>query len=83
MVQKILALFDGHVLRPEDPLSIRPNTRCLVTVEIDDTPNERPPATDYPLSEIRAIATDMGVTDLADRHDFYAHGSVQDQASAQ
>jgi excisionase family DNA binding protein len=32
----------------------------------------------YPLTLIRQLATDMGVDDLADRHDAYAHGRIDD-----
>jgi len=32
----------------------------------------------HPLTLIRELATDAGVTDLADRHDFYAHGKLED-----
>jgi hypothetical protein len=32
----------------------------------------------YPLAEIAQLATDMGVSDLADRHGHYAHPSPKD-----
>lgn len=32
----------------------------------------------HPLTLIREIAIDAGVTDLAERHDFYAHGKLED-----
>jgi Flp pilus assembly protein TadD len=32
----------------------------------------------HPLSKLRSFATDMGVTDLATRHDYYAHGRRED-----
>lgn len=32
----------------------------------------------HPLTLIRELAIDVGVTDLADRHDFYAHGKLED-----
>jgi len=31
----------------------------------------------HPLTLIREIAIDAGVTDLAERHDFYAHGKLE------
>lgn len=34
--------------------------------------------TEHPLTLIANIATDVGVTDLAERHDFYAHGKLED-----
>ncbi len=32
----------------------------------------------HPLTLIANIAIDAGVTDLAERHDFYAHGKLED-----
>jgi excisionase family DNA binding protein len=32
----------------------------------------------YPLTLVRELAVDMGVGDLAERHDYYAHGSIAD-----
>ena len=32
----------------------------------------------HPLTLIREIAIDAGVTDLAERHDFYASGKLED-----
>lgn len=36
MSQIIQATFDGQVLRPEEPLELAPNTRVLITIEIDE-----------------------------------------------
>jgi hypothetical protein len=68
MQQTIRAVFDGQVLRPQDPVDLEPNVTYVVIIE-----NERPARTDseeepYPLTEIGRLATDMGVTDLAERH---------------
>ncbi|MEO7674082.1 MAG: hypothetical protein ABIU09_08415 [Pyrinomonadaceae bacterium] len=32
----------------------------------------------HPLAAILELAMDAGVSDLADRHDFYAHGKLED-----
>ncbi len=32
----------------------------------------------YPLTMIADLAMDVGVTDFADRHDFYANGKMED-----
>jgi hypothetical protein len=71
-------LFDGEVLRPERPVDLQPNTTYLVTIEgaTGDEPVVGEPA--YPLTEIRRLATDMGVTDLSTRHREYAHGLAVD-----
>jgi predicted DNA-binding antitoxin AbrB/MazE fold protein len=36
MSKTIGALYDGHVLRPEEPLNLRPNTRVRITIESPD-----------------------------------------------
>ena len=33
MTTIIEAIFDGHVIRPEEPLILEPNTRIKVTIE--------------------------------------------------
>ena len=74
------AVFDGEVLRPEQPIDLRPNTTYVVTVEDEVPTREGAGAGEtYPLTEIALLATDMGVTDLSTRHDWYAHGRVADE----
>jgi hypothetical protein len=76
MVLKFRATFDGHNLRPDEPVDLRPNGHYEVTVQ----PVEPPPAAaDRPhvLDRIAALATDMGVTDLAERHKEYALGILK------
>jgi hypothetical protein len=78
MSQRIHAFYDGEVLRPEDEIVLEVNTRYLLIVEkaeTEDKPNSESP---YPLTLIENIATDMGVTDLAEHHDRYAHASLED-----
>ena len=33
MTQQINAIFDGKVFRPEEPVRLEPNTRCVVTIQ--------------------------------------------------
>ena len=33
MIKTIEAVFDGKVLHPEDPLTLKPNTRVRITIE--------------------------------------------------
>jgi predicted DNA-binding antitoxin AbrB/MazE fold protein len=76
MVKTLRAIFDGTVLRPDEPVDLKPNTRVVVTIETE----ESAPAgeeQDYPLTRIGRLATDMGVTDLSVRHSEYAHGSLE------
>jgi len=52
------------------------NARYLLIVEKDETEQDASSDAPYPLSLIENIATDMGVTDLAENHDRYAHGKL-------
>jgi predicted DNA-binding antitoxin AbrB/MazE fold protein len=36
MVRVVTAIYDGQVLRPEQPLGVRANTRVRITVETDE-----------------------------------------------
>lgn len=76
MTKTLRAIFDGNVLRPEGSIDLQPNTWYVVTIE-----REAEAKTDeetYPLTKILTLATDMGVTDLSARHDWYAHGHRKD-----
>jgi hypothetical protein len=77
MARTVRAVFDGEVLRPEEPIDLRPNRTYLVTIE-----HATPSADEdelYPLTEIGRLATDMGVSDLSSEHSRYAHGRVPDE----
>lgn len=80
MARSVRALFDGEVLRPEQPTGLRPNTTYVITIE-EEAPTDEGSPSEEPcaLTEIRRFATDMGVTDLSTRHDWYAHGRRDDQ----
>lgn len=73
MSQRIHAIYDGSVLRPETEIDLEPNTRYLLTVEKDERDELVRLDAPYPLTLIKNVATDMGVTDLAENHDLYAH----------
>ena len=75
MTTTVRAVFDGHVFRPDEPVPLEPNARYVLTVEREGAPagaDGQDGAGAYPLSALGALATDMGVTDLAARHDWYA-----------
>lgn len=67
---RIHATFDGHVLTPEESGVLEPNKRYLLTVE--DQPVGSAPKERHALAIIADLAEDLGVTDLAERHDYYA-----------
>ena len=75
MLRTVHVVFDGEVLRPEEPLDLQANGRYRITVEEAVAPKrDENGQEEYPLSVISELATDMGVPDLAERHDDYAHG---------
>ena len=68
MFQVILAHFDGSALIPDEPVKLIPGSRVRIEIQtIED---------DYPLTKIARIATDMGVSDLAEKHADYARRRV-------
>ena len=76
MTKTLRAIFDGNVLRPEGSVDLQPNTWYVVTVEREE--GEKTEGEIYPLTKILTLATDMGVTDLSTRHNWYAHGHRED-----
>jgi len=74
MALTVHAVFDGQVLRPERLAGLEPDKRYLVTVEDDSSSPAASPAAEneYPLSALLRLAGDVGVADLAARHDSYA-----------
>ncbi len=73
MVVEFRATYDGKVIVPHGPVNLRPGVEYRIVV---DTRSAPPGPTDEPyvLDRIAALATDMGVTDLAEHHDDYALG---------
>jgi hypothetical protein len=74
MAVKFRAKFDGHALRPSEPVTLKAEVEYEVTVK--ERKPRRSQKADEPhiLDRIYALATDMGVTDLAEHHDDYALG---------
>lgn len=80
MAKSVRAVFDGEVLRPEEPVDLKPNARYVVTIEREEEGKETGEKGAYPLTEILRLATDMGITDLSARHSWYAHGRLEDNS---
>ena len=80
MTKTFPAVFDGQVLRPEKPAELKANVRYIVTVE-QANGDEETAKEDYPLTTIRLLAKDMGVSDLSTRHSSYARGQVYDDTN--
>jgi len=79
MTKTLHAVFDGQALRPEGPVDLKPNTRYLVTIQGEEGESKAEGEEPYPLTEILALATDVGVDDFSTRHDWYAHGKLDDE----
>lgn len=73
MARTIVAIFDGEVLRPAEPLDLTPNTEYRVTIE------ETEPSADdarHPLAKFAAfVIEDLDIPDLAEQHDHYLYGT--------
>lgn len=65
MSTTILAHYDGTAIVPDSPIAFPAGQRLRVHVEAVD-------GEAYPLSQIARLATDMGVSDLAEKHLEYA-----------
>jgi hypothetical protein len=67
---RIHAIFDGRVLHPEETSSLEANKRYLLTIEDDSGAKAEP--SEHVLIRLAEMAADLGVGDLAERHDDYA-----------
>ncbi|MGH2584407.1 MAG: hypothetical protein ACRDJE_05780 [Dehalococcoidia bacterium] len=74
MQRSVLVIFDGEVLRPEEPLDLKRNGRYLVTIEEPDSESTEAEAPGM-LDDLRDLITDFGVSDLAAQHDHYLYGT--------
>jgi predicted DNA-binding antitoxin AbrB/MazE fold protein len=75
MTQTLEAVFDGSVLHPVEPLSLRPNTRVRITVELE--PQTEPPPRSF-LQTARSLKLD-GPTDWSDRIEDYLYEKQDDE----
>ena len=73
MLTTIEAVFDGSVLRPNQPLTLPPNTRVRITIEIEPAPA---PTTSF-LRTARGIKLDAP-PDFATNLDAYLYGEEPD-----
>ena len=78
MAKTVRAVFDGEVLRLEQPVDLQPNTTYVITIEHEVRVQEEGVEDAYPLTEISRLASDLGVTDFSIRHRRYAQGRVGD-----
>jgi predicted DNA-binding antitoxin AbrB/MazE fold protein len=71
MMSKTLeAVFDGEVLRPDEPIELEPNTRVRLTIESVDVPDKQPKSF---LQTARSLNL-QGPSDWSERLDEYLYG---------
>lgn len=76
MIQTLEAVFDGTVLRPIKPLSLEPNTRVLITVEVPQIPETKPKKRSF-IQTARSLNLE-GPSDWSERIDEYLYGDQKD-----
>lgn len=69
MVKTLQAIFDGEVLRPDEPLNIEPNTRVSITIETKESHTRKP----YVFLETARSMKLEGPSDLSERIDEYLY----------
>jgi hypothetical protein len=77
MTTTIEAVFDGTVLRLDQPLALAPNTRVRITIEAVEPPP--PPGTSF-LRTARSLKLDAPA-DFATNVDAYLYGETPDAAT--
>ncbi len=70
MSKTLEAIFDGEVLRPDEPIELEPNTRVRLTIESVETPEKQP--TSF-LQTARSLNLE-GPSDWSERLDEYLYG---------
>lgn len=66
------AIYENGVLRPLTPLTLPEHAR--VQLQIEPVTDEPAQPTEPTLHRLLALATDLGVSDLAEQHDHYLYG---------
>jgi predicted DNA-binding antitoxin AbrB/MazE fold protein len=70
MSKTLEAIFDGEVLRPDEPIELEPNTRVRLTIESIDISEKQPKSF---LQTARALNLE-GPSDWSERLDEYLYG---------
>ena len=75
MTKTLEAVFDGEVLRPDEPLEIDPNTRVRITLEVEgEEEEEKPKGEPYSSLLLAASLKLQGPSDFSERIEDYLHG---------
>ena len=70
LAKTVEAIFDGEVLRPDGPLTLKPNTRVRITIETVEQATEKPKSF---LQTARSLNIE-GPPDWAKNIDAYIYG---------
>ena len=70
MIKTFEAVFDGEVLRPQEPLALQPNTRVRITIETTATSETKPQSF---LKTARALNL-QGPSDWSSKIEEYLYG---------
>jgi predicted DNA-binding antitoxin AbrB/MazE fold protein len=71
MTRTVTVIYDGQVLRPQEPVDLEPNVTYRVTIEDDPA---QAAEEQYPLAKFARFAIETGIPDLAEQHDHYLYG---------
>lgn len=74
MTKTLEAVYDGQVLRPDEPLDLEPNTRVRVTIEVEDG-NKEP----YSFLRTASSLNLEGPPDWSTRVDYYLYETHRDE----
>ena len=74
MSRTIEAVFDGEVLRPQEPLELQPNTKVRITIEESTTAQPNPKSF---LQTARSLNLE-GPADWSERIEEYLYGNRTD-----
>jgi predicted DNA-binding antitoxin AbrB/MazE fold protein len=74
MSRTIEAIFDGEVLRPDEPLELQPNTRVRITIETSTLTRSKPQSF---LRTARALNLE-GPSDWSERIEEYLYENQTD-----
>jgi hypothetical protein len=79
MTKTLEAIYDGEVLRPDEPLDIEPNTRIQITIETQDAQTKETPSRNGKsfLETARSLNLE-GPPDWSDRLEEYLYGTKSD-----
>ena len=79
MTKTLEAIYDGEVLRPDEPLDIEPNTRIQITIETQDAETKGIPSRNGMsfLDTARSLNLE-GPPDWSDRLEEYLYGPKSD-----